>query len=131
MTNDLKTLEGVVFWTDTSNFRKVQELLKDKYNFVNARTWDTKFKDEYWFDDCLVYEENGNGLFRCSFHRIYPDAKNFKPCDEHLDFKYFHSNKLSTELLVKDPLREVVLNVYDLLKPVRVTNYGFEEFSME
>ena len=123
MTKELRTLEGVVFWTEISNFRKIQDLLKDKHGFVNARGWDEKYKDEEWFDDCLVYEENGDGLYRCLFHRQHQDGTNLK-------FKYWES-KLTPEQLERDPMLEVVLEVYEMLKPVQVTNYAIEEFSMD
>jgi hypothetical protein len=118
------TLEGVVFWTEISNFRKVQLLLKGK-GFVNSNTWPTKLKEELGerFDDTLVYEENNVGLYRCSFHRDHQDG----PCFE---FKYWDS-KLNPDQKNRDPMKPVVLEIYGLLKPVRVTNYAVDEILID
>lgn len=124
----LNTIEGVVFWTEVSNFRKIQDLLKEKHGFVNAHGWEEKYKDEEWFDDCLVYEENGSGygsgLYRCSFHR----GKVRNP--PNLEFSYW-DKRLTVEQRQRDPMLEVILEVYEILKPVTVTNYACEEFKME
>lgn len=124
------TLEGIVFWTEVSNFRKVQLFLKDK-GFVNCNDWPIELKEELGerFDDTLVYEENGVGLYRCSFHRGYQS----EPC---LEFKYWEVKLkklgiLEDKTLTKDPMGSVVLEVYNLLKPVRVTNYAVDEISLE
>ena len=86
---ELNTLEGVAFWTDVFNFRKIQLLLKDKYGFVNSASWPEEERDELgeMFDDCLVYEENDSGLYRCSFHRPVNCSNGLsKP---NLEFKYW------------------------------------------
>jgi len=135
MEKPLDTRLGVVFWTDVPSFRQIQDLLKEKHGFVNARGWDQKFKDDEWFDDTLVYEENGNGVYRCSFHRPLDGMKN--PNEPNLEFKYFPKGERAIGVtddgkLQRDPMRDVVLEVYELLKPVRVTDYGCEDvFSME
>ena len=128
----LNTLEEVVFWIDVSNFKKIQDLLKEKHGFVNAHGWEEKYKDEEWFDDCLVYEENGSGfgygLYRCSFHRSVMCSNGLSnPC---LEFRYWQE-RLNHEQIERDPMLEVVLEVYQMLKMVKVTNYTHEEFEME
>jgi len=119
----LDTLLGVVFWTDIENFRRVQDFLKNEQGFVNALGWDPRYKDEYWFDDCLVYQEDGEGVYRTSFHRKNAEG----PCFE---FKYW-DNRLTDEQKGRDPMRLVVLAIYEMLKPVRVTDYNLEEVLIE
>lgn len=126
MPKKLRTLEGVVFWTDESNFRKVQLLLTEK-GFVNSIAYDTLSEEDKKelgekVYDCLVYEENEIGVYRCSFHRRHQTGQN-------LEFKYWQK-RLSAEQLERDPMRDVILEVYEVLKPVKVTNYTHEEFDM-
>ena len=128
MVKPLNTLVGVVFWTDESIFRKVQLFLKER-GFVNSNSWDPKDEGEFWWDDTLVYEENSVGLYRCSFHRKHQEG----PC---LEFKYWERRLrgmgiLKGRQLARDPLRDIVLEVYEMLKPVKITNYVCEEFALE
>lgn len=126
MIKQLNTLEGVVFFTDESNFRRVQDFLKNSHGFVNGNDW-AQYKNTKWYDDTLVYEENNKGLYRCSFHRPENFTVNSGP---NLEFKYWE-DRLSTEQLAQDPMRTVVIEVYEMLKPVRVTNYAIEEIVID
>ena len=131
MLKRLNTLEGIVFWTDHSNFRKVQLLLREK-GLVDSNDPPPEQRGEFEerFDDCLVYEENSIGLYRCSFHREHQEGPNF-------EFKYFERRLrsegilLEDDTLLRDPMKPVVLAVYELLKPVKVTNYDIEPIVLE
>ena len=127
------TIYGVSFWTDINNFRRVQDYLKNE-GFVNSNTWDLQYKDEFWFDDTLVYEENGVGLFRCSFHRSNILMSN----NPNFEFKYWESKLVElglrdkdSKVLIRDPMRRYIFEIYKMLSPVRVTNNRIEDINLE
>jgi len=119
------TVFGVAFWTEDGNFRRVQDYLKQQ-GFVNSSSWNLRYKDEPWFDDTLVYEEKGVGLFRCTFHRqLYPGSNS-----PNFEFKYW-DNRLSSEQQERDPMRRFIFEIYKMLRPIRVTDYGCRDINLE
>lgn len=120
----LNTLEGVVFWTDVSNFKRIQDFLIEK-GFVNSKAWPVESKEELGelFNDTLVYEEKGIGLYRCSFNRKHQNGPLF-------EFKYWES-ELTQEQKDRDPMKPVVIEIYRMLKPIRVTDYNLSELDLD
>lgn len=121
----LNTLHGVVFLTGVSNFKKIQDFLRS-VGFVNSDTWPIEKKAEMGelFDDVLIYEEEGIGLYRCSFHRQYIGGHPL------FEFKYWE-RRLTPEQKSRDPMKPIVLEIYRMLKPVKVTSYNFDEFDLD
>jgi hypothetical protein len=128
----------VVFWTPKDTFENVKALLKDKYRLVAPTIADAERLDRQ-----LVWEdEQGIGRFRVNFsygQKIMRkdifnsgEARFVRRTDEgaqpNIIFRYW-SRRLDASALNNDPMLHPYLDVYRLLKPVKVTEFDSIDIS--
>lgn len=115
-------LLGAIFWTEVENFDKVKDYLRHEYGLVPPLGNNVT---EYY----LVYENER--LVQGPQKGVY--RVNFQPAHNHgpyIGFRYYVS-RLNPEIEREDPMKRVMLEVYDILKPVKVTNWAIEPINLE
>lgn len=130
----------IIFFASQETFGDVKALLKDKYGLVSPT-----IADEERLDRQLVWEDEQKiGRFRVNFsygqkfmrQDIYGcnKARYVERTDEgaqpNIMFRYW-GQRLNESILQNDPMLQVYLGVYELLKPVKVvTGFNYIDISM-
>ena len=121
-------LLGVIFWTEVENFDRVRDYLRKTHGLVPPIWRDGSLAEEH-VETHLVYEDPNlvsgklNGVYRANFQIEDPHGP-------HIGFRYY-GNRLNPRIREEDPMKAVILGTYDLLKPVKVTDWAISPIDLE
>lgn len=117
---------AVYFWTGQKNFDAVREYLTRVHRLVAPIGYD----GQVHADDVptyLIYEDarlilgNRKGVYRVHFKSEHEEGP-------HIGFRYYE-NRLTSEIMLANPMRPAVMGVHELLRPVLITDDVIEEIA--
>lgn len=103
------------FWTEEANFDKVKSLVVQELGCVEDIAEVRRPNSFVWVDD------EGIGRYHVQFCASHRHGSHIK----------IHYMRPTPEIEAIDPMKEALFQTYEILKPVRVTDFAMQELNLE